>query len=71
MRRIGGVLLGFVLLTVTGTGCDLDDTRSPSSPSSPPSAPAPPPPAPQTPPKAQASGVQGTGQVHAVVVAIR
>jgi hypothetical protein len=51
MWRIGGVLIGFILIAgfVTAGGCDREDTRSPSEA---PAAPAPPPPAPQTPPKA-------------------
>jgi hypothetical protein len=55
MRRFGGTLAGLVVIVaalVSGTGCDLDDTRSPAEP---PSAPTPPPPAPQTPPKAAAA----------------
>ena len=53
MRRRGRGLVGVIVAVATlggAGGCDLDDTRSPSTP--PPSAPTPPPPAPQTPPKA-------------------
>ena len=50
-RRRGLVGLIVAVAALGGaSGCDLDDTRSPSNP--PPSAPTPPPPAPQTPPKA-------------------
>jgi hypothetical protein len=43
------------------TGCDTDDTRSPSPP---PAAPSPPPPAPQTPPKAVHSTTTVPGSSH-------
>ena len=71
MRSIGGAVLGLVVFTVLAGGCDLDDTRSPTSPSAPPSAPTPPPPAPQTPPKATTSGVQGVAHAGLVITAIR
>ena len=54
MRKIGGRVIGWIVVAaVAGAipGCDRNDTRSPSEPTTP-SAPTPPPPAPQTPPKA-------------------
>src|SRR3954469_16328987 len=52
MRRLGGIVIGLMIVVAGLTACggwDRDDTRSPTKA---PATPAPPPPAPQTPPKA-------------------
>ena len=65
MQRVGGILIGLVIV-VAGVspsgGCDRGDTKSPGKP---PTTPTPPPPAPQTPPKA---GVAVTGVFAGVSV---
>ena len=64
MRTLGGLLLCCTLMLAGASGCDLDDTKSPSAP---PSAPTPPPPAPQTPPKASQAAQHAAPHAGAVV----